>query len=119
MTFPTESLEPLRYTVENGNGSKATVERDGQMEVEDLEGDEPSLKRVHTPPDDDGPPAKRSLTEEEDEEEVKGDSEAVDGEGDVESCDDQVTEADVCDMDELLPKSMPKVYDLFATCVSS
>lgn len=173
MTFPAESLEPLRYTVENGNGSRrhGDGERDGDgsgdeigtgnepMEVEDLEDKQSSLKRPLTPPItvDDQPPAKRSPTNENVEEQVKGQSETTDGTGCENNICDSVVETgegvetcesngeigeensqenegvageadpveplsepavDLSQAGEVLPKNLPKVYDLFATCVS-
>ena len=135
VTFPTQDLEPLRYTVENGNGNSKNP--NGPMQVEDIEVKQPSLKRQLTPPTDtdNQPPAKRSVVEGE----VKGETtpgEAVDGEGELETGEaDLVTgeagegnvvtceaeppaSIDMSEIGELLPKNMPKIYDLFATCVS-
>ena len=138
VTFPTVNLEPLRYTVENGNGTKAAKTVNGAMEVQDMEDvQQSSLKRPLTPPTsgDGEPPLKRSLSDQEVEDEVKGQTTYIDevdagdgredgGAGDVES---EVSDAEepsslaagthISD-DDLLPKDMPKAYDLFATCVS-
>ena len=161
VTFPTENLEPLRYTVENGNGS---LGRDGRtdktmrepqlMQVEDLEEKQLSLKRPLTPTIsvNSQPPAKRFGSGEEVEGQVKGQSdnvEAMDGSvgeaveqtgedganGDVSEvvvpavdgrhgseCEQAEPSSepavDLCESTDLLPSNMPKIYDLFATCVS-
>lgn len=172
VTFPTHDLEPLRYTVENGNGNNRN--QNGPMQVEDTDRKQPSLKRQLTPPTDtdNQPPAKRSLQDGEVEGEITmieeasdaGEEEPVDGEpgdncaarGEGEPDDsarnrdeagddgdggeagddgeggeagddgeggeaskaEQPASVQASQTDELLPSNMPKIYDLFATCVS-
>ena len=152
VTFPTVSLEPLRYTVENGNGTKASRTRTGTsrtetrvMEVEDVEVQQQSLKRPLTPPTTNQcePPSKRLLTEEEVEDQIEqktyidevdgdeGDEAGEDGEAGGDGKAGESDEAgdggdspqggaavDSSDGDEILLNNLPKVYDLFATCVS-
>lgn len=101
----------------------ATVENEGPMEVVDIEDEQPSLKRPLTPPaNDESPPNKRPLPDDEVDGEVEGDE--VNG---PEEDDDITAEAtppssepaaSAQDHDELLPKDLPKIYNLFATCVS-
>lgn len=104
------------------------------MQVEDIELNQPSLKRQLTPPTDmdNQPPAKRSVPEGEVEGEVTmideasdpGEEEGADGEADEdgEACEageaEQPASVEVTETGELLPNNIPKVYDLFATCVS-
>lgn len=111
------------------------------MQVEDIELKEASLKRQLTPPTDmesQQPPAKRSAPEGEGEggevtmieEASDGGEEPVDGddgkagedEEDGEAKEDgdteQLTSVEVTETGELLPNNLPKIYDLFATCVS-
>ena len=138
VSFPTLNLEPLRHTVENENGSnKVNKNGNGTIEIEDLEENESShqsLKRPLTAPSnsDGEPPAKRSASDEEIRGEAKS-SELTDGEGDDamvdgEACEDDAAKphseevgpvsTDLSEIDEILPKTLPRVYDLFATCVS-
>ena len=135
VTFPTQDLEPLRYTVENGNGNSQN--QNGAMQVEDIELRQPSLKRQLTPPTemDSQPPAKRSVLEGEVKGEITTDEDGVDGDA-SEACEDgdtvreadedgeggeaeQPTSVDMTETGELLPNNIPKIYDLFATCVSA
>lgn len=156
VTFPTHDLEPLRYTVENGNGNNRN--QNGPMQVEDTDKKQSSLKRQLTPPTDtdNQPPAKRSLQDGDVEGEITmieeasdaGEEEPVDGEpgdncaarregepddrdeagGDGEGGEagddgeaskaEQPASVQTSQTDELLPSNMPKIYDLFATCVS-
>ena len=117
------------------------------MQVEDIELKESPLKRQLTPPTDmdSQPPAKRSVPEGEVEGEVTmideaSEEEGVDGEaGEPHGDDSPASEAgedgetgedgeageaeqpasmEVTETGELLPNNMPKIYDLFATCVS-
>ena len=115
--------------MENGNGSnkKSEEEEEEVMEVEDLETDQPSWIGASTPSDSEAePPAKCPRTDETDgggegeEEEVKGDdSVAVAVDCDVENTTEPIEKLDPSDTDELLPRDMPKAYNLFATCVST
>ena len=113
------------HDMENENGTETPALA---MEVQDMEDvQQSSLKRPLTPPTsgDGEPPLKRSLSDEE----VKGQTTYIDevdgGDGDggdageAEAEDPSSTTAGTNAIDDdLLPTSMPKVYDLFATCVS-
>ena len=121
--------------MENGNGNSRN--QNEPMQVEDIELKESPLKRQLTPPIDmdSQPPAKRSVPEGEVEGEVTmideaSEEEGVDGEAgevgeDGETGEDgeageaeQPASMEVTETGELLPNNMPKIYDLFATCVS-
>ena len=118
--------------MENGNGNSRN--QNEPMQVEDIELKESSLKRQLTPPTDmdNQPPAKRSVPEGEVEGEVTmideasdaGEEEGVDGEAGEAHEDGEAGEAEQpasvesMETGELLPNNMPKIYDLFATCVS-
>ena len=169
VTFPTENLEPLRYTVENGNGGQGRNARTDKtrtghqpMHIEDRENKQPSLKRSLTPPINvtNGPPTKRFGTDKELEGQIGGQSDDIetmdisaaenfectdkagedDPSGGVGGVDNDVIvpgidtgsggieceqaeppsgpAVDLSESNDLLPSNMPKIYDLFATCVS-